>query len=112
MKELLEFEADRRAIEITINSLRTSLNEDINRHSRQDLFCAFGKLYPNGTLKEFPKVKLITELGDKLKPYKVYHEMWKNAETDPARYGRGGLSKKKKYRLRGRSSETAKAHRG
>jgi len=98
MKELLEFEADRRAIEITINSLRTSLNEDINRHSRQDLFCAFGKLYPNGTLKEFPKVKLITELGDKLKPYKVYHEMWKNAETDPARYGRGGLSESKEVK--------------
>jgi V-type H+-transporting ATPase subunit d len=89
MKELLEFEADRRAIDITINSLRTSLNDDINRHGRQDLYCSFGKLYPNGTLKEFPKIKLITELGDKLKPYKVYYDMWKAAETDPSRYGGG-----------------------
>jgi len=97
MKELLEFEADRRAINITINSLRTSLNDDINRHSRQDLYCSFGKLYPNGTLKDFPKIKLITELGDQLKPYKVYHEMWKNAESDPSRYG-GGLSEIKEQK--------------
>lgn len=92
MKQLLEFEADRRAIDITINSLRTSLNDDINRHSRQDLYCSFGKLYPNGTLKEFPKIKAITELGDKLKPYKVYYNMWKNSETEPSRYGEGGVS--------------------
>jgi len=90
MKELLEFEADRRAIDITINSLRTKLNDDMNRHTRQDLYCSFGKLYPNGTLKEFPKIKVITELGDKLKPYKVYYEMWKSSETDPSRYGIGG----------------------
>lgn len=90
MKGLLEFEADRRAIDITINSLRTKLNDDLNRHTRQDLYCSFGKLYPNGTLKEFPKIKLITELGDKLKPYKVYYEMWKDSEQQPSRYGVGG----------------------
>jgi V-type H+-transporting ATPase subunit d len=93
MGDLLEFEADRRAIDITINSLRTKLNDDLNRHTRQDLYCSFGKLYPNGTLKEFPKIKVITELGDKLKPYKVYHEMWKSSETDPSRYGAGNLDK-------------------
>jgi len=95
MKELLEFEADRRAIDITINSLRTSLNDDINRHSRQDLYCSFGKLYPNGTLKEFPKIKVITELGDKLKPYKTYYNMWKSAESDPSKYGDDGAAESK-----------------
>jgi len=95
MKELLEFEADRRAIDITINSLRTSLNDDINRHSRQDLYCSFGKLYPNGTLKEFPKIKVITELGDKLKPYKTYYNMWKRAESDPSKYGDDGAAESK-----------------
>jgi len=94
MKELLEFEADRRAIDITINSLRTKLNDDLNRHTRQDLYCSFGKLYPNGTLKEFPKIKVITELGDKLKPYKVYYEMWKSSETEPSRYGIGNQDSK------------------
>jgi len=96
MKEILEFEADRRAIDITINSLRTTLNDDINRHTRQDLYCSFGKLYPNGTLKEFPEIKQITALGDKLKPYKVYHEMWKAAESEPSKYGNDGLDMKMK----------------
>jgi len=96
MKEILEFEADRRAIDITINSLRTTLNDDINRHTRQDLYCSFGKLYPNGTLKEFPEIKQITALGDKLKPYKVYYEMWKAAESEPSKYGNDGLDMKVK----------------
>jgi len=91
MKALLEFEADRIAIDITVNSLRTTLNDDINRHSRQDLYCSFGKLYPNGTLKELPKIKQITELGEALKPYHPYNAMWKDAESDPASYG-GGLA--------------------
>jgi len=95
MKELLEFEADRRAIDITINSLRTKLNDDMNRHTRQDLYCSFGKLYPNGTLKEFPKIKQITELGDKLKPYKVYYDMWKASETDPSKYGASDIKEQK-----------------
>lgn len=34
MKELLEFEADRRAIEITRNSFATDLNSDINRGTK------------------------------------------------------------------------------
>jgi len=86
MKELLEFEADHRAIDITINSLHTSLNDDINRHSRQDLYCTFGKLYPNATLKEFAKIKQMSEIGDKLRPYKCYYDLWKAAETEPSKF--------------------------
>jgi len=109
MKELLEFEADRRAIDITINSLRTSLNDDVNRESRKDLYCCFGLLYPNATLKEFPKVKAITELGDKLKPYKKYYRLWKIAETEPSKYGNSSTSgSEKKKECKGSSEEWSK----
>jgi len=48
MKELLEFEADRRAVEIVHNSIatRSEWNEPSHRGLRQELFCNFGKLYP------------------------------------------------------------------
>jgi V-type H+-transporting ATPase subunit d len=46
MSEILEFEADRRAINITINSFGTELNKD----QRKKLYPEFGKLYPEGML--------------------------------------------------------------
>lgn len=51
MRELLEFEADRRAIEIVWNSIKNngSLNASVNRLARQDMFCSFGGLYPECT---------------------------------------------------------------
>jgi len=47
MKELLEFEADRRAINITINSFNTELSKD----DREKLYPSFGRLFPEGTQK-------------------------------------------------------------
>ena len=46
MSEVLEFEADRRAINITLNSFGTELN----KQDRKKLYPEFGKLYPEGTL--------------------------------------------------------------
>jgi V-type H+-transporting ATPase subunit d len=46
MSEILEFEADRRAINITINSFGTELTKD----QRKKLYPEFGKLYPEGNL--------------------------------------------------------------
>lgn len=46
MSEVLEFEADRRAINITINSFGTDLSKD----DRKKLYPDFGRLYPEGTL--------------------------------------------------------------
>lgn len=46
MSEMLEFEADRRAINITLNSFGTELS----KADRKKLYPAFGKLYPEGTL--------------------------------------------------------------
>jgi V-type H+-transporting ATPase subunit d len=44
MTELLKFEADRRSITITVNSLGTELNAA----DRQKLYPGFGHLYPDG----------------------------------------------------------------
>lgn len=46
MSEILEFEADRRAINITLNSFGTELT----KADRNKLYPTFGKLYPEGTL--------------------------------------------------------------
>lgn len=46
MSEVLEFEADRRAINITLNSFGTELS----KADRQKLYPNFGRLYPEGTL--------------------------------------------------------------
>jgi V-type H+-transporting ATPase subunit d len=45
MDEMLSFEADRRAINITLNSFGTELS----KKDRQKLYPSFGKLYPEGT---------------------------------------------------------------
>ncbi|KAA8896047.1 vacuolar ATP synthase subunit D1 [Sphaerosporella brunnea] len=45
MDEMLSFEADRRAINITLNSFGTELS----KKDRQKLYPNFGKLYPEGT---------------------------------------------------------------
>lgn len=46
MSEVLSFEADRRAINITLNSFGT----DLSKQDRQKLYPDFGKLHPEGTL--------------------------------------------------------------
>lgn len=46
MSEVLEFEADRRSINITLNSFGT----DLSKADRKKLYPAFGRLYPEGTL--------------------------------------------------------------
>lgn len=44
MAQILSFEADRRAINITLNSFGTELSKD----DRTSLFCNFGQLFPEG----------------------------------------------------------------
>lgn len=46
MTEVLEFEADRRSINISLNSFGTELS----KADRKKLYPSFGKLYPEGTL--------------------------------------------------------------
>lgn len=80
MKELLEFEADRRAISITINSFNTSLNEPSNRDSeRKKLYCSFGTLYPEATMFAFSKVGDMNQLQQALEPYKTFSDLFRQS---------------------------------
>ncbi|ORZ33702.1 ATP synthase subunit [Catenaria anguillulae PL171] len=62
MKRILQFEADRRVINITINSFGTELSKD----DRAKLFPTCGQLYPDGTARlakvdDLDAVKLVLE---------------------------------------------------
>jgi V-type H+-transporting ATPase subunit d len=62
MREILHFEADRRAVNITINSLDTELSRD----DRRRLFSDFGALYPVGhadlvACDDFEQVKAVMD---------------------------------------------------
>lgn len=81
MKTLLEFEADKRAIEITMNSFGTPLNTPNKRDSdRKALYCNFGTLYPEATQDTFSKVSDMNQLASALENYSVFRELWKRAQ--------------------------------
>lgn len=80
MKELLEFEADARAIRISKNSFKTGLNEGPNKDDRQKLFCSFGKLYPEG-IEAFRRVRDKTELYAVLSKYPMFRECYESAAS-------------------------------
>eukprot|EP00494_Astrolonche_serrata_P032620 UN32889 len=76
MKILLEFEADRRAISIMVNSFNTNLNEAFEKDTRQKLFCSFGTLYNEG-IDSFRKVSDISELQTALTKYPMFARVLK-----------------------------------
>jgi len=81
MKDLLEFEADRRAISIVINSFGTTLNDVSNRESeRKALFCNFGTLYPETTMVQFSKVGDMQQLAAALAPYPTFRGIFDEAK--------------------------------
>ncbi|ROV92585.1 hypothetical protein VMCG_08922 [Cytospora schulzeri] len=72
MSEILEFEADRRAINITLNSFGTELT----KADRKKLYPNFGQLYPEGTLmlsraEDFEGVRLAV---DGVHDYKTFFD--------------------------------------
>lgn len=82
MKELLEFEADRRAISITISSFKTALNEQRARdEERRSLYVNFGKLYPEG-IESFTRVGDHASLAQALRPYPVYYGLLQQAQNE------------------------------
>jgi len=69
MRSILHFEADRRAINITVNSLETELSRD----DRKRLFNAFGALHPAGHLDlvacdDFDQVRAVMDSTPALSP--------------------------------------------
>ena len=103
MLEILQFEADRRTINITINSFNTDLSKD----DRQKLFPTNGKLYPEGimrlsraddidqvktTLDQYSDYRVFFEgtLGEKSLEDKFFeHEVFLNKKSFMAQFGFG-----------------------
>ena len=81
MKEILEFEADRRAINITINSFGTNLSKS----ERGKLYPAMGSLYPNGTmaLQEADDIEAVKIACEGVVEYSSFFEQ--SAQTDSTR---------------------------
>ena len=76
MKNILFFEADRRAIIITLNSMRTSLIVD----DREILYPRIG-LLSGITNKLAAKSTAETTLSDALAPYELYKKLWDQSRT-------------------------------
>mmetsp|Transcript_43854 Transcript_43854/g.83746 ORF Transcript_43854/g.83746 Transcript_43854/m.83746 type:complete len:353 (+) Transcript_43854:242-1300(+) len=80
MGQMLAFEADRRAVNITINSIGTELTRD----DRRKLFSSFGILYPQGQLA-LAACDDVDQVRGALEPYQhlsnVTSKMGYNGET-------------------------------
>jgi V-type H+-transporting ATPase subunit d len=72
MSEVLEFEADRRAINITLNSFGTELS----KNDRKKLYPSFGKLYPEGTfmLSRADDLEGVRIVVDMVADYKAFFD--------------------------------------
>jgi V-type H+-transporting ATPase subunit d len=72
MTEILEFEADRRAINITLNSFGTELSKT----DRKKLYPNFGRLYPEGSfmLSRADDIEGVKIAVDGVSDYKSYFE--------------------------------------
>lgn len=72
MSEILGFEADRRAINITLNSFGTELS----KQDRKKLYPSFGKLYPEGTymLSKADDVDSVRAAVEGVGEYKAFFE--------------------------------------
>ncbi|TMW58683.1 hypothetical protein Poli38472_010242 [Pythium oligandrum] len=76
MGEILKARADRMAINITLNSFGTPLNEPAMRISdRKPLYPSIGSLYPEAT-ERLAEAGDESSLGACLDPYPVYRKIW------------------------------------
>jgi V-type H+-transporting ATPase subunit d len=79
MSQILQFEADRRAINITINSFGTELKKE----ERETLYPSFGMLFPEGTekLTKADKVEQVRDIVDAYGNYgKLFDESGYNSD--------------------------------
>lgn len=78
MSEMLSFEADRRAINITLNSFGTELS----KQDRKKLYPSFGRLYPEGTymLSKADDVDSVRAAVEGVGEYKAFFEQGMSAQ--------------------------------
>jgi len=80
MGEILQFEADRRSINITINSFGTELSKD----DRAKLYPQIGKLYPEGIMK-LEKAEDYDAVRNTMEGYSRYRQMFQDVGYDANR---------------------------
>jgi len=78
MRSILDFEADRRAIMITINSFGTELNKD----DRSKLYPKCGMLYPYG-LTRLAKAEDYDQVRQVASTYAQYQKLFEGTGTNP-----------------------------
>lgn len=74
MGEILKFEADRRAINITINSFGTELT----KHEREKLYPTIGTLFPEG-IARLARADHPQAVASAIEPYSTYRKLFQTA---------------------------------
>lgn len=89
MTEILEFEADRRAINITLNSFGTELS----KADRKKLYPAFGRLYPEGSfmLSRADDIEGVRLAVEGVNDYKTYFDQAGMGQSSGAGNMSGGV---------------------
>lgn len=84
MRSILAFEADRRTINITINSFDT----DLSKEQRAKLFPAIGRLYPEGNnqLAKADEIEQVRAACENVTEYRAFFDMSSSGQ------GNGGMS--------------------
>jgi len=77
MSEILQFEADRRSINITINSFGTDLIKD----DRAKLYPAFGTLYPEG-VSRLQKAEDFDGVRQAMEPFVAFRKFFEDTTND------------------------------
>lgn len=77
MKNILSFEADKRSINITLNSFETELPKD----DRAKLYPNFGTLYPEG-LEKFKRADNDDHVRAAIEPYSVYRDLYNESQLN------------------------------
>jgi len=80
MTGLLEFEADRRAINITLNSFGTEIGKD----DREKLYPGFGQLYPDG-MSKLAKADDAAQVQGIVEGYITYRPLLENSYANEER---------------------------
>ncbi|PXF41411.1 V-type proton ATPase subunit d [Gracilariopsis chorda] len=74
MGEILQFEADRRAINITVNSFGTELT----KHEREKLYPTVGALFPEG-ISKLARADDSQAVASAIEPYGIYRKLFQSA---------------------------------
>jgi V-type H+-transporting ATPase subunit d len=97
MKEILSFEADRRTINITINSFNTDLTKD----QRAKLFPSIGNLFPTGNnnLAKADEIEQVKQVCDTISEYRSFFDSSGGGGVNGAGFDESSLASKLEERF-------------